>query len=69
MGPPFDWPAIWCSLKILLLSIGLFLFVDAQATWALVTKHKNLAAGIYLLLAVPSLGFLFGLYCLAKSVF
>jgi hypothetical protein len=47
----------------------MFLFVDAQATWALVTKHKNLAAGIYLLLAVPSLGFLFGLYCLAKSVF
>jgi len=64
-----DWPAAWCSFKIMLLSTsGLFLVIAIQEM--LVALNRSLLAKLFLgLFLFPLLGFLAGFYWLLKSVF
>ena len=63
-----DWPAVWCSLKIILLSVGLFLIIESTGTVLAVKKLKSLVLPVFLMQAVPLLGLLFGGYYLVKSL-
>ena len=64
-----DWPAAWCSFKIMLLSTsGLFLTIAMQEM--LVAFNRSLLAKLFLILFIlPVLGILAGFYYLIKSVF
>jgi hypothetical protein len=63
-----DWPAAWCSLKIILLSVGLFLIIESTGTVLAVKQLKPLVLPVFLMQAVPCLGFLLGGYYLIKSL-
>ena len=67
-GRPFDLTAVWCSFKIILLSLGVFLVVDVLGTTLLVVKRKKLARMVYALHLAPCLGLLIGGYCLVKAL-
>jgi hypothetical protein len=64
----FDWPAAWCSVKIILLSIGLFLVIDAIGSLLALIRFKSLALSVFLLHIVPAAGILFGSYYLLKAL-
>ena len=61
-------PAAWSSLKIILLSVGLFLIIESTVTVLAVKKFKSLVLPVFLMQAVPCLGFLVGGYYLIKSL-
>ena len=63
-----DWEAAWCSLKIILLSFGLCLIIEACGTLLMRHEHELLGFLVYLLHIVPVLGFLAGGYYLIKSL-
>ena len=69
LSHPLDLGAIWCSVRITLWGLGLFLIADAMATWALIKRRKKLAVCFYCLLAVASLIFLFGAFYVVHSIF
>lgn len=64
----YDWPAAWCSLKIILLSLGLFLLIDAIGTLLALVRFKSLALTVFLLHIVPGCGLLIGSYYLLKAL-
>jgi hypothetical protein len=64
----FDWPAAWCSLKILLLSVGIFLMFDALGTIADRASHRALANMFFFSTVLPAVGFLVGNYYLVKAL-
>jgi hypothetical protein len=61
-------PAAWCSIKIILMSVGLFLIIESTGTVLAVKKYKSLVLPVFLMQAVPCLGLLFGGYYLIKSL-
>ena len=61
-------PAAWSSLKIILLSVGLFLIIESTGTVLAVKKFKSLVLPVFLMQAVPCLGLLVGGYYLIKSL-
>lgn len=61
-------PAAWCSLRIILLSISLFLLIESMGTILAVKKIKSLVLPVFLMQVVPCLGLLFGGYYLVKSL-
>jgi hypothetical protein len=63
-----DWPAVWCSVKIILLSLGLFLLIESTGTFLAVKKHKSLAVSVFFLQALPCAGLLLGGFYLIKSL-
>jgi hypothetical protein len=63
-----EWPAAWCSLKIILSSIGLFLVIESAGTILSLRKRKSLALSVFFLQTLPCLGFLFGSFYLMKSL-
>jgi len=65
---PFDLVAAWCSCKIILLSLGLFLIIECLGTFLAVANRKPLAWIIYSLHVLPGLGFLLGGYYLLKAL-
>lgn len=67
-GTLTDLTAAWCSFKIILLSVGVFLVVDVLGTTLLVLKHKRLAWMVYTLHLGPCAGVFVGCYCLIKAV-
>lgn len=67
-GHLFDWPVIWCSLKVMFFSVGLFLCLDALATWAQILQRKEAALTLLLLLVVPVAGFFYGGYCFLRGL-
>ena len=64
----WDWAAAWCSLKLILLSLGVLLLV--AACWVLLRgrKPKWLADAILFSSAVTGVGFGLGLYYLVKAL-
>ncbi len=64
----WDWAAVWCSLKIILLSLGVFSLIAAFETLLKVLNRESLAKAILFLRAVPGLGFGLGLYYLVKAL-
>ena len=65
---PFDLTAAWCSGKIILLSLGLFLIIECLGTFLAVANRQRLAWTIYSLHFLPCLGFLLGGYYLLKAL-
>jgi hypothetical protein len=63
-----DWPAAWCSLKIVFLSFGIILILDFLAQLASWFKREFLALALSLLTLVPALSLLAGVYFLVKAV-
>jgi hypothetical protein len=64
----YDWPAAWCSVKIILLSVGLFLVIDAIGSLLALVRLKSLALSVFLLHIIPATGLLFGGYYLLKAL-
>jgi hypothetical protein len=44
-----DWPVAWCSLKIILLSVGLFLIIESTGTVLAVKQFKLLVLPVFLM--------------------
>lgn len=63
-----DWESAWCSLKIILLSLGLFLIVDSLGTLLVKLKYRIMAGLVFLLHLFPCLGVLAGSFYLLKSL-
>lgn len=68
-GRLFELPAAWCSLKIVLSSIGLWLLIESFGTVLVRLKHIRLAVVLFALQIVPGVGLLIGGNYLAKSLF
>jgi hypothetical protein len=64
----WDWAAAWCSLKIILLSLGIFSLIIAIGMLLKAFRRESLAKGILLLCAAPILGFWLGVYYLFKAL-
>ncbi len=67
-GKPLDLVAAWCSCKIILLSLGLFLVIECLGTLLVLSNRNYLAWIVYALHVLPSLGFLMGGYYLIKAL-
>lgn len=61
-------PAAWCSFKIILLCLGLFLVIESVRTSLSMLNRKTIASLIYTLHIVPCLGVLLGGYALLKAL-
>lgn len=67
-GQWFNWPAAWCSLKLILASVGMFLLLDSLGTVFMLFKRQRLAVVTFVLIFLPCLGFLAGSYYLLKAL-
>ncbi len=65
---PLDFPAAWCSVKIILLSFGLFLLIESAGTLLSVRNHKSLALSVFFMQVAPCLGLLAGGFYLLKAL-
>lgn len=65
----FEWPSAWCSLKIILSSIGLFLVVESLGTLVVRSQYKDWAVTVFSLQIISLFGFLSGDYYLLKALF
>jgi hypothetical protein len=67
-GNWLDWPAVWCSVKLILFSASLFLLIDSFGTLLLVLNRRRLAGKVFILIGLPFLGFFVGGYYLVKAL-
>lgn len=65
---PFDWPAVWCSAKIIVLSASLLLVLEAILSLMIRTEHPTACVALLVLAVVPALLGCFGFYELIKAV-
>jgi len=65
---PFDFPAAWCSLKIILLSIGLFMLIEAIGSVLALLRLKKLALAVFSTQLLSVAVFLIGNYYLIKAL-
>ena len=63
-----DWPAAWCSVKILLLGACALLVLDAVGNLAIRLRMEFLGLGLLCLGIVPVLLLIFGSYELVKAL-
>ena len=66
--PIFKFDLAWCSLKIILFSVGLFLIVETMATLLALGGHRQPARLVYTLHGLSCLGVLLGGFCLIKAL-
>jgi len=64
----YDWPAAWCSVKIILLSLGVFFLIFWVTAMFGLSLPKMMERLLVLLMTVPCLGVLAGMYLLVKAV-
>ncbi len=64
----FDLAAAWCSLKIILFGIGLFLVIESLGTILARLKRIHLASFVFTMQIVSCLGLLIGGYYLIKAL-
>lgn len=65
---PFDWLMMWYSFKVIVFSLGIFISFDALATWARLFGLVKISFLFLILLTIPSIGGIYGGYCLLKSL-
>lgn len=65
---PGDWMAVWCSLKIILLSVGSLCVVAGIGAWLRITRWRAFGITVMLICAMPAAGFLLGAYYLVKAL-
>ena len=63
-----DWVATWCSLKVILLGLSLFLIAVSAIELLITLKQEHLARMCGLLLALPIVTLLLGCYYLIKAL-
>ena len=63
-----DLPAAWCSLKIIFLSVGLFLICEAVGTKFARRQQREFAVAVYCLEILPAACFALGVFLLVKSL-
>ena len=64
----FDWAAAWCSAKIILLSLSVFLVLDALLSVMIRGEHQAACVALFILAIFPVLLGFFGIYELVKAV-
>jgi hypothetical protein len=64
---PFEWLLMWYSCKVIVFNLGIFFSCDALATWARLFGRRKLSCFLLFLLAIPSIGIIYGGYCLLKA--
>ena len=67
-GKWLEFAAAWCSFKIILLSLGLFLVIESLVIILVAAKCHQLARAVYSLQIMPCFGFLIGGYYLIKAL-
>ena len=65
---PCDWPAAWCSVKVILLSLGAFFLTLWLTAMFGLSLPKTLERLMVLLMTIPCFGVLAGMYFLVKAV-
>lgn len=63
----FDWIAVWCSVKIILLGIAIILLIDAVASLLINNGSELIGMIFFASIIFPMLLFAFGLYELVKA--
>jgi len=63
-----DWLAAWCSLKIILLSLGVLVLMISLTILLVLWERVNLARLTMLSTVAPALGVLLGVYFLIKAL-
>jgi hypothetical protein len=64
-----DWPAVWSSVKIILIFLGSALLIDCAARLVILYRHANLVWPFTVLTYVAGLGLLIGIYYFARALF
>jgi|ERR1044071_9142427 hypothetical protein len=64
-----DWPAAWCSLKVIFLNVGFFLVLLALGEFLRLCAQKTLGKILLLMTFAPIAGFWIGLYYFVKAIF
>jgi hypothetical protein len=64
----WDWLAAWCSIKIILLSLGATFVIAAVGLWLRVVRWRTLGTVVLLLGALPLAGLWMGAYYLVKAL-
>jgi hypothetical protein len=67
-GKFMDLTAAWCSLKIIIFCLGMFLVIESIGTILSLLRRTKTAMMIYCLHLIPCLGILIGSYCLIKAL-
>ncbi len=65
----WDWAAAWCSVKIMLMSLGMSSLIGAAGILLKLSRRRLFSAIAFFLGATSSLGFLLGVYYLVKALF
>ena len=68
-GRLFEWPAAWCSAKIIVLSISALLVVEAMLKLAMRAQLQMACTALLVLAVFPVLLGVFGFYQFVKAVF
>ena len=64
----WDWLAVWCSLKIILLSLGVTFVIGAIGLWLRGARWRTLGTTVLLLGILPVAGLWLGAYYLVKAL-
>jgi hypothetical protein len=64
-----DWAAAWCSLKVILFSVGVFLVLFALGESLRLCAKKTLCSIVLTMTAAPIAGVWIGLFYFIKAVF
>jgi hypothetical protein len=64
----FEWSGAWCSLKIVMFCVALYLIQDSMGTLLIRYKHKSLAKLVFFSIVVPALGLFIGIYYFIKAL-
>ena len=65
---PLDWPAAWCSIKIIALCVSCFLALDATGTLLILQQRRVLARLCFYSNFLPCVLFLAGSYYLIQAL-
>lgn len=68
-GRLFEWPAAWCSVKIIALSISALLVLEAMLTLAMRGEHQFTCLILLVLAIFPVMLGFFGFYYFVKAMF
>ena len=64
----WDWLAAWCSVKIILLSLGATFVIGAVGLWLLDARRRTLGTVVLCLGTLPAAGLWLGAYYLVKAL-
>ena len=64
----WDWPAAWCSLKMIFLSFGVFMLTASVGLYLSSLERKSAGQALQLLSLAPLLASCLGLFYLVKAL-